>query len=118
MVCLAHRDGTTVLRARVPAPPARPHFDHETAERIQREHLAFHEKLRDLGHIVTNGPLRDEPDESLRGLTVYRTGSLKETTRLAQQSPWVKAGGLAINVVTWWCPAGTMVKAGGPVELD
>jgi uncharacterized protein YciI len=99
-------------------PPDRPEFDDETAERIQREHLAFHRALRDSGQIVTNGPLRDHPDDSLRGLTFYRTGSLEETKRLAEQDPWVKAGGLVIDVVTWWCPAGTMVKAGHPVTLD
>jgi uncharacterized protein YciI len=99
-------------------PPDRPEFDDETTERIQREHLAFHEALRDSGHVVTNGPLRDQPDESLRGLTFYCTGSLAETERLAEQDPWVKAGGLVIDVVTWWCPPGTMVKPGRPVKLD
>jgi uncharacterized protein YciI len=99
-------------------PPDRRDFDDETAERIQREHLAFHAELRDSGRVVTNGPLRDPPDESFRGLTFYRTGSLDETRRLAEQDPWVKAGGLVIDVVTWWCPAGTMVKPGRPVELD
>jgi uncharacterized protein len=99
-------------------PPDRPEFDEDTTERIQREHLAFHQGLRESGRVVTNGPLRDQPDESLRGLTFYRTGSLEETKRLAEQDPWVKAGGLVIDVVTWWCPAGTMVKSGQPVELD
>jgi uncharacterized protein YciI len=99
-------------------PPDRPDFDDATTERLQREHLAFHQALRDSGDVVTNGPLRDQPDESLRGLTFYRTGSLKETRRLAEQDPWVEAGGLVIDVVTWWCPAGTMVKPGRPVELE
>jgi uncharacterized protein len=99
-------------------PLNRPDFDDETAERIQREHLAFHEALRESGHVVTNGPLRDQPDESLRGLAFYRTGSLEEAKQLAEQDPWVKAGGLAIDVVTWWCPAGTMIEPGRPVELD
>ena len=99
-------------------PPDRPDFDDETTERIQREHLAFHQALRDSGQVVTNGPLLDPPDESLRGLTFYRTGSLEDTKRLAAQDPWVQAGGLVIDVVTWWCPAGTMVKPGRPVKLD
>jgi uncharacterized protein YciI len=98
-------------------PPDRPDFDDATTERLQREHLAFHQALRDSGDVVTNGPLRDQPDESLRGLTFYRTGSLKETRRLAEHDPWVEAGGLVIDVVTWWCPAGTMVKPGRPVKL-
>jgi uncharacterized protein YciI len=97
--------------------PDPPEFDDATSERIQHEHLAFHRALRDSGHVVTNGPLRDQPDTSLRGLTFYRTGSLLETRRLAEQDPWVKAGGLQIDVVTWWCPTGTMVAPGGPVDL-
>ena len=67
---------------------------------------------------MTNGPLRDQPDDSLRGLTFYRTGSLRKRSGLAEQDPWVKAGGLVIDVVTWWCPAGTMVRPGHPVALD
>jgi uncharacterized protein YciI len=98
--------------------PNRPEFNDETSERIQREHLAFHKALRESGQVVTNGPLRDQPDDSIRGLTFYRTGSLEEAKRLAEQDPWVQAGGLAIDVVTWWCPAGTMVKPGRPVVLD
>jgi uncharacterized protein YciI len=99
------------------SPPDPPDFDEATSERIQREHLAFHQALRDSGHVVTNGPLRDQPDTSLRGLTFYRTGSLREARRMAEEDPWVRAGGLVIDVVTWWCPAGTMVAPGRPVEL-
>ena len=60
----------------------RPHdarsYDEATLERIQREHLAYHAALRSSGQIATNGPVLDQPDESLRGLTFYRTGSLEE----------------------------------------
>jgi uncharacterized protein YciI len=98
--------------------PDRPDLDEETSDRIQREHLAFHRALRDSGQVVTNGPLRDQPDTSLRGLAFYRTGSLEETKRLAEQDPWVKAGGLVIEVVTWWCPPGTMIAPGQAIHLD
>jgi uncharacterized protein YciI len=97
-------------------PSSRPDFDDETAQRLQQEHLDFHTALRDAGHIVTNGPLLDQPDESVRGLTFYRTGSLQEAKLLAEQDPLVKAGGLVIDVMTWWCPAGSMVKPGRPVS--
>jgi hypothetical protein len=99
-------------------PPDRPEFDDATSERIQGEHQAFHQALRDSGYVVTNGPLLDQPDPSLRGLTFYRTGSLLQARRMAEEDPWVKAGGLVIDVVTWWCPAGTMVAPGQPVDLD
>ena len=31
-------------------------YDDETIEQIQREHLAFHESMRQADHVVTNGP--------------------------------------------------------------
>lgn len=99
---------------RAPDPPA---YDEETLERIQREHLDYHASLRAAGRIVTNGPVLDQPDESLRGLTFYRTGSLDEARRLAEQDPAVVAGRLVVDVMTWWCPAGTMTGPGRPISL-
>jgi uncharacterized protein YciI len=92
-------------------------YDQETLERIQREHLAYHAGLRTAGQIVTNGPLLDQPDASMRGLTFYRTGSLDEARRLAEQDPAVVAGRLTIEVMTWWCPPGTMVQPGQPITV-
>ena len=43
--------------------------------RIQAGHLAYPAELRDAGQVVTNGPVTDQPDLALRGLTFYRTGS-------------------------------------------
>ena len=98
-------------------PEGAPSFDEETLERIQREHLAYHAGLRAAGQVVTNGPVTDQPDESLRGLTFYRTGSLAEARRLAEPDPAVRAGRLAVDVMTWYCPAGTMRQPGRPVSL-
>jgi uncharacterized protein YciI len=98
-------------------PAGAPEYDEETLERIQQEHLSYHASLRAAGHVVTNGPVLDQPDESLRGLTFYRTGSLEEARRLAEQDPAVQAERLAVEVMTWWCPAGTMSQAGSPVTV-
>ena len=98
-------------------PPNAPAYDDETLERIQGEHLAYHVSLREAGHVVTNGPVLDQPDESLRGVTFYRTGSLAEARRLAEQDPAVLAGRLEIEAMTWWCPAGTMIRPGQPLSL-
>jgi uncharacterized protein YciI len=92
-------------------------YDEEALERIQGEHLAYHESLRAAGHVVTNGPVLDQPDESLRGLTFFRTGSLDEARRLAEQDPAVLAGRLTVEVMTWWCRPGTMVRSGRSVSL-
>jgi uncharacterized protein len=92
-------------------------YDEATLERIQREHLAYQESLRADGHIVTNGPVLDQPDESMRGLAFYRTGSLDETRRLAEQDPAVQAGRLAVDVMTWWCRPGTMIRPGKSISV-
>jgi len=56
-------------------------FADEELERSQAGHLAFLEQMHDEGHLVLSGPLDDQPDERLRGISLYRT-SLEETTRL------------------------------------
>jgi uncharacterized protein len=92
-------------------------YDGEALERIQREHLAYLESLRAAGHVVTNGPVLDQPDGSLRGLTFFRTGSLDESRRLAENDPAVLAGCLTVQVMTWLCRPGTMVRPGRSVSL-
>jgi uncharacterized protein YciI len=87
-------------------------YDEETTARIQREHLAFLNAMRDSGEIVTNGPLREQPDETLRGLAFYRTGSVERARELAERDPAVRAGRLEVDVMTWLCPAGTMIRPG------
>ena len=91
-------------------------YPDEEQERIQEEHLAYHAGLRAAGQVVTNGPVIDGPDPSLRGLTFYRTGSLARARELAEADPAVRAGRLAVEVMTWWCPRGTMSKPGQAVS--
>ena len=98
-------------------PENAPTYDEAELERIQAEHLAHHKRLRESGQVVTNGPVRDQPDVSLRGLTFYRTGSLEESRRLAEADPAVRAGRLAVEIMTWYCPPGTMSKPGRPVTV-
>ena len=99
-------------------PDDAPDLDEDTLARIQTEHLAHHDALRAAGQIVTNGPVLDQPDESFRGLAVYRVGTIEEARRLAEQDPAVSAGRLAVDVMTWWCPAGSMVLPGQPAVED
>jgi uncharacterized protein YciI len=94
-----------------------PAHDEAAVRRIQREHLAYYDALRASGTVVTNGPLLDQPDQSLRGLAFYRTGSLATTRRIAEQDPAVLAGRLTVEVMTWWCPPGTMALAGRAFSL-
>ena len=98
-------------------PEDAPDYDEAELQRIQREHLAHHDRLRADGHVVTNGPVIEQPDPSLRGLTFYRTGSLEEARRFAEADPAVQAGRLTIEIMTWYCRPGTMTKPGRPVSL-
>jgi uncharacterized protein YciI len=95
---------------------ATPYAD-DVLERIQREHLAYHARLRESGQVVTNGPVTDQPDPSLRGLTFYRTGSLARSQQLAEADPAVRAGRLSVEIMTWYCPPGTMTQPGRTVSL-
>ena len=94
-----------------------PAYPDAELERIQAEHLAYHARLREAGHVVTNGPVSDQPDPSLRGLTFYRTGSLAQARQLAEADPAVRAGRLAVEIMTWYCPPGTMHRPGRTVSL-
>jgi uncharacterized protein len=95
-------------------PPA---FQDAEVGRIQAEHLAFYARLRESGQVVTNGPVMEQPDPSLRGIAFYRTGSLEQARDLAETDPAVRAGRLAVEVMTWYCAPGTMTKPGRAVTL-
>src|SRR5436189_5753072 len=98
-------------------PPDAPIYDEATLDQIQRAHLAFHASLRKQEIVVTNGPVVEQTDDSFRGITIYRTGSMEEARRIAEQDPAVVAGRLAVEVVTWWCPPGTMIRPGKQVSI-
>ena len=98
-------------------PAAAPELDEATVSRLQREHLAFYAGLRRTGEVVTNGPMRDQPDEGLRGLVIFAVGSLEQAREIAARDPLVLAGRLETEVMTWWCPAGTMARQGRPFTV-
>lgn len=98
-------------------PQNAPSYPEDMLQRIQQEHLAYHAQLRAAGDIVTNGPVSDQPDDSLRGLTFYRTGSLARARQLAEADPAVRAGRLAVEIMTWYCQPGTMSQPGRTVSL-
>jgi uncharacterized protein len=98
-------------------PENAPAYDDAELARIQAEHLAHHDRLRESGQVVTNGPVTDQPDTSLRGVAFYRTGSLEQARQLAEADPAVRAGRLVVEIMTWYCPPGGMSKPGRAVTL-
>ena len=103
-----------VLLRRPDSPPDYPEAE---LDRIQREHLAYLDSLREAGQVATNGPVTEQPDPALRGLTFFRTGSLEQSRQLAEADPAVRAGRLAVEIMTWYCRPGTMTRPGRPVTL-
>ena len=98
-------------------PDNAPDYPDDVLDRIQDEHVAYLNGLRDAGHIVTNGPVDGQPDPSLRGLAFYRTGSLERSRQLAEDDPAVRAGRLSVEIMTWYCQPGSMSRPGRAVSL-
>jgi uncharacterized protein YciI len=61
--------------------------------------------LRAQGKMLANGPFREQPDESLRGLCVMAT-DVDEARELMSRDPSVAAGRLATDVFVWLIPLG------------
>jgi uncharacterized protein len=99
-------------------PDAATDYDDETLDQIQRDHLAFWTSMRKSGHVVTNGPVLDQPDEALRGISIFAMESLEQARELANTDPAVQAGRLEVEAMTWLCPLHTMVKDGLPVTIE
>ncbi len=97
--------------------PDAPQMDDETLDRLQAEHLAHKDRLYDSGILAANGPVIDSPDATIRGLSFYRTGSLEEARRLAEEDPSVIAGRLVVEVMPWWCPPGSLRLPGQAFTL-
>jgi uncharacterized protein len=98
-------------------PASAPDHPEAELERIQRAHLEYYARLREAGQVVTNGPLDGQADPSLRGLAFCRAGSLEQSRQLAEADPAVQAGRLTVQIMTWYCPPGTMTRPGRAVVL-
>jgi uncharacterized protein YciI len=77
-------------------------------EEIQAAHLAHLRELAEAGKLLVAGPLDDQTDPRLRGVEIFRVGSLAEARRLAEEDPAVKAGRLEPVVMTWYVEKGAL----------
>src|SRR5215208_5761159 len=95
---------TVVLLVR---PPDAPELSEQEADALQDAHLAFRANLRERGSLIAGGPLLGQDDERLRGISVMSVDP--ETAReLCSADPAVRAGRLAVQVMTWIVPAGNI----------
>ena len=98
-------------------PEGAPEYDAPTLERLMAEHLAFLDDLRERGLTAAHGPVLDQPDPSLRGLVVYRVGSVEEALALGAEDPLVVAGRLVLEGMTYLCPPGGFTAPGERIQL-
>ena len=78
---------------------------------LQARHLAYRANLRSEGALVANGPLGEQSDPSLRGLSIFSC-DLEEARRLSDLDPSVQAGRLTYDLFEWWVAAGTLAFPG------
>ena len=87
-------------------------FSDAELDELQAGHLGFLGAMRDQGALAVAGPFRDQADDTLRGLCLYRTG-LEETRALVAGDPSVQAGRMVAEVLTWLVPEGELPLAEG-----
>jgi uncharacterized protein len=88
----------------------RAELEPQAAERMQRQHLGHLEAMRAAGHLLVAGPLLNQPDPRLRGICIYRTGSVPAALELASADPAVRAGQLEVEAMTWYTRAGALAR--------
>ena len=84
-----------------------PDMPDDELDALQARHLAYRAELRRQGILVVNGPLDEQSDVSLRGLSIFAC-SPDEAARLSDADPSVQAGRLSYDFMEWWVAAGTL----------
>jgi hypothetical protein len=76
---------------------------------LQARHLAYRAGLRREGVLVVNGPLGEQSDVTMRGLSIFACDA-DEARRLTDGDPSVQARRLSYDVMEWWVAAGTLAS--------
>ncbi|WP_375766247.1 YciI family protein [Archangium gephyra] len=77
-------------------------------ERIQSEHMAHLNRMADSGKMIIAGPFGEQQDPTFRGACLYKTETLEEARKLAEEDPAVKAGRLKVEIMAWYTEKGYM----------
>ncbi|GAA4348864.1 hypothetical protein GCM10023145_09740 [Angustibacter luteus] len=104
---------TVVFLVRADDPPE---LADDELDDLQREHLAYGFSLAERGITVANGPMREQSDERLRGMSVYTVGR-DEALRIAGLDPMVQAGWLRVEVARWCVAAGKVAFPRHPEQV-
>ena len=92
-------------------PPNAPAMADSELDSLQARHLAYRADLRRQGVLVVNGPLGEQSDESMRGLSIFACDPA-QAARLSDADPSVQAGRLAYDLMEWWVAAGSLAFPG------
>jgi uncharacterized protein YciI len=107
-------DVYTLVLLRRPADA--PAMSDEELDALQARHLAYRADLRRQGILVANGPLGEQSDESMRGLSIFAC-DLAEAARLSDGDPSVQGGRLSYDLFEWWVAAGTLEFPGAAAPV-
>ena len=88
-------------------PANAPEMPDEELDALQARHLAYRAELRRQGLLVVNGPLGEQSDISMRGMSVFAC-SPDEAARLSDADPSVQAGRLSYDLMEWWVASDTL----------
>ena len=88
-------------------PANAPQLSDAELDALQSRHLAYRAELRRQGVLVVNGPLVEQTDITLRGLSIFACG-LDDAARLNDGDPSVQAGRLSYDLMEWWVAAGAL----------
>jgi uncharacterized protein YciI len=88
--------------------PNRKEGDGKTPEvqELQKAHIANINRLAEMKKLVVAGPFGDDGD--LRGIFVFRVGSMKEAEELTATDPMIKIDRLRLELHPWNVPEGVL----------
>jgi uncharacterized protein YciI len=98
-------DVYTLVLLRRPADA--PTMSDEELDELQARHLAYRADLARQGVLIVNGPLLEQTDIALRGLSIFACDP-EEAARLSDGDPSVMAGRLDYETMEWWVRAGSL----------
>ena len=98
-------DRHTIIFLNRPADPTP--YSEEELDRLQVEHLTYLRDLWDEGVLIANGPLDDQTDVRMRGISIYAL-PLEAALERANADPMVQAGRLEIHGAQWMTAEGTI----------
>ena len=95
-----------------------PPFTDDQLDDLQADHLAYLDRLAARGLLALNGPLVNQPDPTMRGLSFYCTETPHEALKLAESDPMVRAGRLTVELMQFWTRPGSIAMPGSPMTIQ